>query len=375
MAEGDKRHAPTERRLRQAAEAGDVQRSTDLPRAAVVVLVTLLGLSGAAGIGQQFQLLMSGWLAQAGVSPAGVAGSWALAAGTRLAPLLMLLAACAAGSSFLSGGWVFSGQQLLPNFSKILPQAGLGQVFSRHGLMETLKSILKFSVIGGVGFYMIYLRAADFAALAGQLDGGMLVRMCLQVVAAICVVLAILATADFGIQFWLHRQKLRMTDNEMRDEMKESVGNPQVKQRQRALARQMARARQMKRIPEASVIVTNPTHYAVAIRYRRGSDRAPLMLAKGVGLLAAEIVAQARGLGIPVVEAPPLARAMYRHVEPGDHVPVALYRACAEVLAYVWKMQAWRSAGGKRPAPPKVKELTPLEMGGLKGWYGGAVQE
>jgi flagellar biosynthetic protein FlhB len=371
MAEGDKRHAPTERRLRQAAERGDVQRSTDLPRATVVVLVTLLAFSGAAGMGAEFQTLMTAWLAQAGVSPANAAGGWAVAAGTRLAPLLVLIAAAAAGSSFLSGGWVFSGQQLLPNFSKILPQTGLGQIFSRHGLMETLKSIIKFSVIGAVGFCMVWFHAPDFAALAGQLDGTALVPLCLQVVAAICVVLAILAAVDFGIQFWLHRQKLRMTDSEMRDEMKDSAGNPQVKQRQRVLARQMARARQMRRIPEASVVVTNPTHYAVAIRYRRGTDRAPLLLAKGVGMLAEEIIAQARGLGIPVVEAPPLARAMYRHVEPGDAIPVALYRACAEVLAYVWKMQAWRAAGGKRPAPPKVKELTPLELGGLRGWYGG----
>jgi flagellar biosynthetic protein FlhB len=139
--------------------------------------------------------------------------------------------------------------------------------------------------------------------------------------------------------------------------MKEAVGNPQVRQRQRAIARRMARSRQMRRIPEASVVVTNPTHFAVAIRYRRGTDGAPLLLAKGVGLLAQEIVATARGLGIPVVESPPLARAVYRYVEPGDHVPVALYRACAEVLAYVWRMQQWRATGGPRPAPPKPAKI------------------
>jgi flagellar biosynthesis protein FlhB len=112
----------------------------------------------------------------------------------------------------------------------------------------------------------------------------------------------------------------------------------------------------MHRIPEASVIVNNPTHFAAAIRYRRGADRAPLLLAKGAGLLAAEIVSRGRGLGIPIVEAPPLARAVYRHVEPGEHVPVPLYHACAEVLAYVWKMQRWRAQGGPRPRPPKAQE-------------------
>jgi flagellar biosynthetic protein FlhB len=372
MAEGDKRHAPTERRLREAAARGDVQRSTDLPRAAVVVLITTLGMSGAAGIGLQYQGLLIGWFAQAGTSSPAAAQGWMITVGAGIMPLLLLIAACATASSFLSGGWVFSGQQLQFNFAKMLPQAGLGQVFSRHGLFETLKSIVKFSIIGVVGFFMVYARRTDLAALAGARapDSATLMALCLAVLAAICVVLTVLAAVDFFVQFWLHRQKLRMTDSEMRDEMKDAMGSPQVRQRQRTMARQMARARQMKRIPEASVVVTNPTHYAVAIRYRRGTDRAPLLLAKGVGLLAQEIIAQARGLGIPVVEAPPLARAMYRHVEPGDPVPVALYRACAEVLAYVWKMQAWRTTGGKRPAPPKVKELTALEQGGLKGWYG-----
>jgi flagellar biosynthetic protein FlhB len=147
-----------------------------------------------------------------------------------------------------------------------------------------------------------------------------------------------------------------MSDHEIREEMKDSAGNPHVKSRQRMLARKMARARQMSKIPEASVIITNPTHYACAIRYRRGADRAPMLLAKGVGLLAEEIIAKGRGLGIPIVEAPPLARTVYRHVEPGEYVPVALYRACAEVLAYVWRMQRWRAQGGARPKPPQAKE-------------------
>ncbi len=116
----------------------------------------------------------------------------------------------------------------------------------------------------------------------------------LQTLIVICVVLALLAGGDLGLQIWLHRQKHRMSDAEIREEMKDAAGNPQVKSRQRAMARKLARARQMQRIPEASVIVTNPTHYACAIRYRRGGDRAPLLLAKGVGLLAEEIITRAR---------------------------------------------------------------------------------
>jgi flagellar biosynthetic protein FlhB len=240
-----------------------------------------------------------------------------------------------------------------------MPQHGLGQVFSTSGFLETGKSMLKFVVIGGVGAVMIAAALPDFLALAGPFhpDAVSLLAICLHILTGICVAIVMLAAADVALNYWMHRHKLRMTDNEMRDEMKEAVGNPQVRQRQRAIARRMARARQMRRIPEASVIVTNPTHFAIAIRYRRGTDSAPLLLAKGVGLMAQEITARARALGIPIVESPPLARAVYRHVEPGDQVPVALYRACAEVLAYVWRMQAWRSTGGQRPVPPKPAKL------------------
>jgi flagellar biosynthetic protein FlhB len=121
----------------------------------------------------------------------------------------------------------------------------------------------------------------------------------------------------------------------------------------------MARSRQMRRLPEASVVITNPTHVAVAIRFRRGMDAAPILLAKGAGHLAQEIISRARGYGIPIVEAPPLARAVYRFVEPDDHVPVALYRACAEVLAYVWRLQLWRSSRDARQKPefPKISHF------------------
>ncbi len=354
----DKRHDPTERRLAKAAERGDVRRSADLPKAAVVVIVTLLALSAAAGIGAKLRDDCAIWLANAGTAPTSAAAGWSGEMFTAIFPLLALIAAISLAASILSGGWVFAVQLLMPDFSKLMPQTGLGQLVSKSGMSETAKSLLKFIVIGGVGALAIWLRATDFAGLAniGNPSAEPVIALTLQVITSICIVLVVLAGGDMGLQYWLHRQKLRMSDAEIREEMKDAAGNPHVKSRQRMMARKMARARQMQKIPEASVIVTNPTHYAVAIRYQRGSDRAPMLLAKGVGILAAEIVARGRGLGIPVVEAPPLARAVYRHVEPGEHVPVALYRACAEVLAYVWRMQRWRTQGGARPKPPKVQE-------------------
>jgi len=355
---GDKKHAPTERRLREAAERGDIGRSNELPKAAVVVAMTLFTLSAAAGIGAQLLGDFGAMLANAGTAAPAVAASWGAALITALFPLLALVAAVSLASSLLTGGLVFSLSLLKLDFSKIMPQAGLGQLFSKHGVTETGKSLVKFAAIGGAGGFAIWAHQADFAALATVTRPGFgpVVSLTLQIIAAICIVLVVLAGGDAGLQFWLHRQKLRMSDAEIREEMKDTAGNPHVKSRQRMLARKMARARQMSKIPEASVIITNPTHYACAIRYRRGADKAPMLLAKGVGILAEEIIAKGRGLGIPVVEAPPLARAVYRHVEPGEHVPVALYRACAEVLAYVWRMQRWRAQGGAKPKPPPVRQ-------------------
>lgn len=352
----DKKHAPTERRLRLATASGDVRRAQDLPKAAVILVFTCCALGAAAGLGSRLANDFAGWLAAAGTAAPGAAAGWAAALALALAPLLLLIGAAATASSLTSGGLVFSLTALKPDFSKLLPAHGLGQLVSPTGISETLKSVLKFLAIGGAGGAMILLRLPDFAALTGHALAAPVLALCLNVLGAICCVLAALAGGDFFLARWLHRQKLRMSDAELREEMRESLGNPQVKQRQRMIARRLARARQMRRIPEASVVVTNPTHFAVAIRYRRGVDRAPLLLAKGVGLLAAEIVSRAIGLGIPVVEAPPLARAMYRHVEPGEPVPVPLYKACAEVLAYVWRMQRWRAQGGRRPEAPPVRQ-------------------
>ncbi|WP_297494998.1 flagellar biosynthesis protein FlhB [Acidocella sp.] len=355
---GDKKHAPTERRLHEAAQCGDVGRSGELPKAAAVVLTTLFALSAAAGIGTRLLGYFATMLANAGTAPVASGMGWGMAVIAALWPLLALVAAISTGATLLTGGFVFSLSLLRLDFSKLMPQAGLGQVFSKSGFSETGKALLKFAAIGGVGAYAIWSREASFVALARLPHPGFgpVIGLTLQVITAICLVLVVLAGGDAGLQFWLHRQKLRMSDHEIREEMKDSAGNPHVKSRQRGLARKMARARQMSKIPEASVIVTNPTHYACAIRYSRGADTAPMLLAKGVGLVAGEIIAKGRGLGIPIVEAPPLARAVYRHVEPGEHVPVALYRACAEVLAYVWKMQRWRSQGGARPKPPPVRQ-------------------
>jgi len=367
MAEDDaeKKHAPTERRLRQAAEQGDTRRSADLPRAAVIILVITVGLGSSIAIANRLDDFATLCLSQAGSASPRIAVAWSVAFANDLGPILGLIGALSIAAGVVTGGWVLSFTPLTPDINKINPGHGLAQLFSTTSLAETGKSMLKFVVIGGVAALMTINHAPDFEALAGTSgpNGLLLLKLCLQILVSVSIVISFFAAADVGLQFWLHRQKLRMTDAEIRNEMKDTVGNPQVRQRQRAIARRMARSRQMRRIPEASVVVTNPTHFAVAIRYRRGIDPAPIVLAKGIDLMATEIITRARSYGIPVIEAAPLARAIYRHVEPDEHVPIALYRACAEVLAYVWKMQVWRASGGPKPPTPKLSNMTIPDLG------------
>lgn len=365
MAEGesdaDKKHAPTERRLRQAAERGDMVRSVDLPRATAIVATVLIALNASAMIGSTVKHVAWSALSTAGTAPLGVAADWLSSTMQAVLPVLALVALLSMLSAILFGGWAFSLASLSPTLGKLFSFAGLGEAFSVSHLTETMKSFVKFVVIGGVGAASVFSARSTILTLSGSRHFSVapVLDLILHVLSSICLVIAAVAAMDMALQLWLHRRRHRMSDAEMREEMKDAVGNPQVKQRQRTAQRRMARARQMRRLPEASVVVTNPTHIAVALRFRQGLDAAPVLVAKGADLMAAEIVAKARSYGIPIVEAAPLARAVYRYVEPDDFIPVALYRACAEVLAYVWRLQAWRAARTPthKPPPPKIAEI------------------
>lgn len=365
MAEGesdaDKKHAPTERRLRQAAERGDLVRSLDLPKATAIIATVLIALNASTLIGSTIKRIAWSALSIAGTAPLGVAENWLSGALLAVLPVITLVALLSMLTSILFGGWAFSLASLSPALGKLFSFAGLGDAFSVSHLTETMKSFVKFVVIGGVGAASLFTARWSVLTLSGNRHFSPMpvLNLILHVLSSICLVIAAVTAVDMGLQLWLYRRRHRMSDAEIREEMKDAVGNPQVKQRQRTAQRRMARARQMRRLPEASVVVTNPTHIAVALRFRRGLDAAPVLLAKGADLMAAEIVTKARGYGIPIVEAAPLARAVYRYVEPDDFIPVALYRACAEVLAYVWRLQAWRAAStqAQKPPLPKISEI------------------
>ena len=254
--------------------------------------------------------------------------------------IMLLMAVIAAG--LVVGGWVFSIQSLVPDFSRVDPISGLQKMVSKHGALELVKAILKAVVVGGIGITLLWAqRNALFGLIQESPEQAMLHLMHMS--GLVFIVLAastlLIVLFDVPFQIWTINVKLKMSRQDQKDEMKEMDGNPEIKAKVRAMQREMARRRMMAAVPKADVIVTNPTHYAVALRYAEGETRAPVLLAKGADLVAARIRELAAEHHIPVVEAPPLARALYHHVELEQEIPVTLYRAVAELLAYLYQLR------------------------------------
>jgi len=275
-------------------------------------------------------------------------------------PLLLLLALAGIASTLLLNGWLFSFKPLLPDWNRVDPLQGMTRIASLHGVIEMLKAIAKTVLVGGVAVWVLWYNRGAVLALAGEpLGAGMahLMRMLDTSFLIMSASIALVVAVDVPFQMWDHERKLRMTREEVRQENKETEGDPKVKAHIRSQQREMARRRMMAEIPKADVVVTNPTHYAVALRYEDGAMRAPRVVAKGAHLLAARIRALAEEHRVPVLEAAPLARALYRHADLGDEIPAALYTAVAEVLAYVYQLRRQREVGGPMPQQPALAPL------------------
>ena len=356
------------RRLEQAREEGDVPRSRELATCTVLM---------AAGVGiwvlgdhmmRPLQRLLVAGLsferAQA-FDPELLLAALAARLGDVLlafAPLAGLLILVAVGSPLLIGGWLFSTKSLEPNFAKLNPMKGIGNMFSTNSAVELVKAIAKTLLVGVVA-WMVASSQMDAVMGLGVESisqgvahlGHILLISFLSIVGA----LVFIALIDAPYQMIHYANKLKMTREELRQEAKESDGNPEIKAKIRQQQREMARRRMMSEIPSADVVVTNPTHYAVALKYSDGKMRAPQVVAKGADEVAAKIREIARENNVPLLEAPPLARALFRHAELGDEIPEALYTAVAEVLAYVFQLRAYRQQGGSRPDAPTALEVPP----------------
>jgi flagellar biosynthetic protein FlhB len=363
--DAEKKHDPTPERLRKAREKGQIKRSNDLPKAAITLgTILIVFISGGALSG-----LASRWLA-ASLRAVGTADPGSVAAlDLEFAMMLGVFLAATGALAFLaglgSGGWMMSFMLLMPKLERVDPGKSWGQIFSLSNLIEIGKSAVKIIVIGGAGWAAYVNQKFQLLALANlrEISLATLGGPAFHVILGATGGALVLAIADIGIQAWLNRRQLKMTDKEIKDEAKKNDGDPHVRARRRALMRKAAQARQVQSVRSATMVVTNPTHYAVALRYRRESDGVPMVVAKGVDINALPIIEQARIHGVPLVEAPPLARALHRQVEVDRPIPGHLYRAVAEVLAYVWRMDTWRAAGGDKPEHPRFPDA--LEATGM----------
>lgn len=369
----EKTELPSQRRIDQAREEGDVPRSRELATCTILLAagggMWLLGESLAAQIGRMLSASLS--LNRAEIFDMNLLlariGSNLAEVLLAFSPVAILMMLVAAFSPLLIGGWLFTTKALVPNFSKINPMSGLSNMISLRALVELCKAIAKTIVVGIVAWLVVTSKLDAMMALAVEpvKDGSAhLGRLLLVSFLSIVGALVFIACIDAPYQLWQYARKLKMTRQEVRQEAKESEGNPEIKAKIRAQQREIARRRMMSEIPSADVVVTNPTHYSVALKYADGKMRAPTVVAKGVGEVAMKIREIAREHKVPLLEAPALTRALYRHTDLGDEIPETLYIAVAEVLAYVFQLKAWRKHGGLHPETPRQidvpAELDPL---------------
>jgi flagellar biosynthetic protein FlhB len=276
-------------------------------------------------------------------------------------PFLLALMIAAVASPFLLNAFNFSPKALVPKFDRMDPIKGLQRLFSWSGVVELVKAIAKTLVVGGVAVAVIWSERYDLMALLTQpaevalaSTAHLIAYSFLAMVSAMVLIVAI----DVPFQLWHYHHKLKMTREELKQEGKEMEGDPMVKGRIRMLQREAARRRMMAAVPQADVIVTNPTHFAVALAYKSGMG-APRVLAKGAGEIARRIREVGAEHGVPLLEAPPLARALHRHVEIDQEIPGTLYAAVAEALAWVYQLSSWRQTGGQYPVPPRELQVPP----------------
>jgi flagellar biosynthetic protein FlhB len=358
----ERTEAASQRRIQQAREKGQVARSRELSTFAMLI-------SAGGGLTVMSSSLMDSML---GLMRHGLQldrsvafdpllmltrlHEEALGALTAFLPFLLIMVIAAVLAPMVMSGWLFTFEALKPDFGRLNPLKGVGRLFSVNSLVELAKALAKSAVIGGVAFLVISHNQGALLSLAGEsLHQGIahlgdLVRFTFLAIAGSMI---LIVAIDVPFQLWDHGRKLRMTKEEVRQEHKETEGSPEVKGRIRQLQREAARRRMMAEVPKADVIVTNPTHYAVALRYQEKGMRAPVVVAKGTALLAARIRELGEENHVPILEAPPLARALYRHGELGEEIPSALYTAVAEVLAYVYQLRRYEASGGVKPEAPK----------------------
>lgn len=360
---GERTELPTEKRLRDAREQGNIPRSRELATAAVFGAGVLTVIAMAPSLGRN----TLGWMKIA-LSPEpglmrqpdqlfGYTGLLLLKLLAVVAPVALVCILAGVAGPALMGGLRFSQKSLMPDFTRLSPMAGIKRLYGAESVAELLRSLLRVVLIGGAATICIKLglnplRELLTMPLEQAIRSGLGFTSTLLL--ATTGALILLAAIDAPYQKWNWMRKLKMTRQELREEMKESEGSPEVKGRIRQMQHQMSQRRMMEDVPKADVIVVNPTHYAVALKYESGQMGAPTVVAKGVDELAMRIREIADDHRIAIVSAPPLARALYREGQIGREIPVRLYAAVAQILSYVYQLRAWRVGQAPLPNLPAV---------------------
>jgi len=359
------RHLPASpRKLQKAREEGQVARSRDLSHFAAIAV------GGAALIA--VAPMAAGWLRQ-GLAQAlrfdGRAVQRPEAMTERLLelatsllwvalPLGVVMMAVAVAGSVATGGWNWTLKPIAPKFGKLDPLSGIGRLFSKQQLIDALKACGLALVLAGIGALYLRSHIGDFGSLFDQalpmaIESGS--RTIVGGLVLLVLVLALFAAVDVPLQRWLHAEQLKMSHQELKQEHRELEGNQEIKSKVRARMREMVQRRMMAAVPKADLVVMNPTHYAVALKYEDGKMGAPRVVAKGADLIALKIRDLAKDSKVPVLQAPVLARALYAHTELDREIPAALFAAVAQVLAYVYQLRA--AMAGHGPQPGELPEL------------------
>ena len=361
MAENDaqeRTEQATPKRLEEARKKGQIPRSRYLSTAAVTLVgggaLYLLGgtITGQAAEMMRRTLTLS---RDEATDSSLIVSAFARAAADGLwlsAPVLLAITLAAIIAPLALGGWSFSGQALMPQFSRMNPIEGVKRMFALRSIVELIKAMAKFGVVAFIAGIVLWNDAPTFMALGReplQQAIGHAVQMSGKALLVISAGLLIIAGIDVPYQLWQYAKQMRMSREEIREEYKESEGSPEVKGRIRQLQQAMARQRMMQDVPKADVVVTNPTHFAVALKYDEKRMRAPIVVAKGADAIAMKIREVAGEHKVPIFEAPPLARVLFRNVDIGDEIPATLYVAVAQILTYVFQLKV-----GHQPTRPDV---------------------
>lgn len=349
----EKTEQPTPKRLEEARKKGNVFRSMEVNSAFILLTGTLTLFFVSGYMFQQLSFLMrhvfSGLttyhISQTSLRPNAI--SLMMTFVKLIAPILLAILVVGLLVNIGQVGFLFTLEPITPKPEKLDPLKGIQKVISVRSVVELIKGILKIFIIGYVIYLVIKGHYEDYFLLMDQSTRqifSFMMRIIFQVAIWATLILIVLAAADFAYQRWNYLKDLRMTKDEVKQELKEYEGDPQVKGRIRNIQREMARKRMIADIPKADVVITNPVHYAVALKYDAEKMEAPRVLAKGSRKLALKIKEIARERGIPVVENPPLARALYKSTQVGMEIPVDLFQSVAEVLAYIYRINGRQSA-------------------------------